>query len=63
MHSMGGWFEDCPSNGRSASETGPEAIVRTLLQTVSIPFTKPARPQKIVVRDRDSVFLRGVLKI
>lgn len=48
-----------------ASETGPEAIVRTLLQAMEHPNSpaKPARPQKIVVRDREiQFFLRGVLQ-
>lgn len=47
------------------SETGPEAIVRTLLQAMEHPNSpaKPARPQKIVVRDREiQFFLRGVLQ-
>jgi len=43
-------LEDCPSNGRGI-RAGPEAIVRTL-QAMSISPPKPARPQKIVVRDR-----------
>lgn len=48
-----------------ASETGPEAIVRTLLRAMEHPNNpaKPARPQKIVVRDRElQFFLRGVLQ-
>lgn len=48
-----------------ASETGPEAVVRTLLQAMEHPNSpaKPARPQKIVVRDREiQFFLRGVLQ-
>ena len=48
-----------------ASETGPEAIVRTLLRAMEHPHSpaKPARPQKIVVRDREIQFyLRGVLQ-
>jgi hypothetical protein len=48
-----------------ARETGPEAIVRTLLQAMEHPNSpaKPARPQKIVVRDREiQFFLRGVLQ-
>lgn len=48
-----------------ASETGPEATVRTLLRAMEHPNSpaKPARPQKIVVRDREIQFyLRGVLQ-
>lgn len=48
-----------------ASETGSEAIVRTLLRAMEHPNNpaKPARPQKIVVRDRElQFFLRGVLQ-
>jgi hypothetical protein len=44
---------------------GPEAVVRTLLRAMEHPNTpaKPARPQKIVVRDREiQFFLRGVLQ-
>lgn len=47
------------------SETGSEAIVRTLLRAMEHPHgpAKPARPQKIVVRDRElQFFLRGVLQ-
>lgn len=46
-------------------ETGPEAIVRTLMRAMEHPHSpaKPARPQKIVVRDREIQFyLRGVLQ-
>ncbi|WP_414530725.1 DUF6930 domain-containing protein [Nodularia chucula] len=46
-------------------ETGPEAIVRTLMQAMEHPQSpsKPARPQKIVVKDREIQFyLRGVLQ-
>lgn len=46
-------------------ETGHEAIVRTLLRAMEHPHNpaKPARPQKIVVRDRETLFyLRGVLQ-
>jgi hypothetical protein len=45
--------------------TGPEAIVRTLLRAMEHPQGPgiPARPQKIVVRDREIQFLlRGVLQ-
>lgn len=45
--------------------TGPEATVRTLLRAMEHPHSpaKPARPQKIVVRDREIQFyLRGVLQ-
>ena len=47
------------------SESGPEAVVRTLLRAMEYPQgpSKPARPQKIVVRDREiQFFLRGVLQ-
>jgi hypothetical protein len=46
-------------------ETGPEAIVRTLLRAMEHPHSpaQPARPQKIVVRNRELQFyLRGVLQ-
>ncbi|UBF26933.1 hypothetical protein K9N68_02795 [Kovacikia minuta CCNUW1] len=46
-------------------ETGPEAVVRTLLRAMEHPHNpgSPARPQKIVVRDREILFfLRGVLQ-
>jgi hypothetical protein len=46
-------------------ETGPEAVVRTLLRAMEHPHTpaQPARPQKIVVKDRELQFyLRGVLQ-
>lgn len=48
-----------------APEAGPEAVVRTLLRAIESPQgpVKPARPQKIVVRDREiQFFLRGVLQ-
>jgi len=48
-----------------ASDAGPEATVRTLLRAMEYPNSpaKPARPQKIVVRDREIQFyLRGVLQ-
>ncbi|HEY9876703.1 MAG TPA: hypothetical protein V6D12_24985 [Candidatus Obscuribacterales bacterium] len=48
-----------------AAEIGPEAIVRTLLRAMEHPHSpsQPARPQKIVVRDREIQFyLRGVLQ-
>ncbi len=48
-----------------ASDTGLEATVRTLLRAMEHPNSpaKPARPQKIVVRDREIQFyLRGVLQ-
>ncbi len=47
------------------SDAGPEAIVRTLIRAMEQPHhpAKPARPQKIVVRDRElQFFLRGVLQ-
>ncbi|NEP14961.1 MAG: hypothetical protein F6K14_33260 [Symploca sp. SIO2C1] len=46
-------------------EMGPEAIVRTLLRAMEHPHSpaRPARPSKIVVRDREiQFFLRGVLQ-
>ncbi|AFY50337.1 hypothetical protein Nos7524_4589 [Nostoc sp. PCC 7524] len=46
-------------------DTGPEAIVRTLMRAMENPHSpaKPARPQRIVVRDREIQFyLRGVLQ-
>lgn len=46
-------------------DTGPEAIVRTLMRAMEHPHSpaKPARPQRIVVRDREIQFyLRGVLQ-
>lgn len=46
-------------------ETGPEAVVRTLIRAMEHPHNpgSPARPQKIVVRDREVLFfLRGVLQ-
>ncbi|ARV61970.1 hypothetical protein BZZ01_28095 [Nostocales cyanobacterium HT-58-2] len=48
-----------------APETGPEAIVRTLMRAMEHPHSpaKPARPQRIVVKDREIQFyLRGVLQ-
>lgn len=48
-----------------SSDAGPEAVVRTLLQAMEYPHSSamPARPQKIVVRDREiQFFLRGVLQ-
>jgi hypothetical protein len=48
-----------------AIETGPEAIVRTLMRAMENPHSpaKPGRPQRIVVRDRQIQFyLRGVLQ-
>jgi hypothetical protein len=48
-----------------APDTGPEAIVRTLMRAMEHPHSpaKPARPQRIVVRDREIQFyLRGVLQ-
>ncbi|WP_036487678.1 hypothetical protein [Myxosarcina sp. GI1] len=47
------------------SEMGIEAIVRALLRAIESPQhpARPARPQKIVVRDREiQFFLRGVLQ-
>ncbi|MBG1268274.1 DUF6930 domain-containing protein [Nostoc sp. WHI] len=48
-----------------ASDIGPEAIVRTLMRAMEHPHSpaRPARPQRIVVRDREIQFyLRGVLQ-
>jgi hypothetical protein len=48
-----------------ATDTGPEAIVRTLMRAMENPHSpaKPSRPQRIVVRDREIQFyLRGVLQ-
>lgn len=48
-----------------SSETGPEAVVRALLRAMEHPQSpaRPARPSKIVVRDREIQFyLRGVLQ-
>jgi hypothetical protein len=48
-----------------SAKTGHEAIVRTLLRAMESPHsaTLPARPQKIVVCDREvQFFLRGVLQ-
>lgn len=47
------------------SNTGPEAMVRTLLKAIENPHNPatPARPQKIVVKDRQlQFFLRGALQ-
>jgi hypothetical protein len=46
-------------------DMGPEAMVRTLLRAIETPHSpaKPARPQKIVVRNRETqFFLRGALQ-
>ncbi|QZZ21326.1 hypothetical protein J5X98_02240 [Leptothermofonsia sichuanensis E412] len=46
-------------------DSGPETVVRTLLRAMEHPHNPgtPARPQKIVVRDREILFfLRGVLQ-
>ncbi|MEG3436642.1 hypothetical protein V0288_05875 [Pannus brasiliensis CCIBt3594] len=46
-------------------EAGPEAMVRTLLRAIETPQNpaRPARPKKIIVRDRETqFFLRGVLQ-
>jgi hypothetical protein len=46
-------------------EMGLEAVVRTLLRAIEMPHSpaRPARPQKIVVRDRQiQFFLRGALQ-
>ncbi|MEO0457897.1 MAG: hypothetical protein AAF152_15130 [Cyanobacteria bacterium P01_A01_bin.114] len=47
------------------SDTGHEAVVRALLQAIEHPqgTTDPARPRKIVVKDRElQFFLRGALQ-
>jgi len=47
------------------AEAGPEAVVRTLLRAIEKPHAqaRPARPQKIVVCDREiQFFLRGALQ-
>jgi hypothetical protein len=47
------------------AEMGPEAVVRTLLRAIENPHgpAKPARPQKIVVQNREiQFFLRGAIK-
>jgi len=47
-------------------DSGPEALVRTLLRAMEAPSgsqVQPARPQRILVRDREmQFFLRGVLQ-
>ncbi len=46
-------------------DTGLEAVVRTLLRAIESPHhpAQPARPQKIIVRDREiQFFLRGALQ-
>ncbi|MBD1912467.1 MULTISPECIES: hypothetical protein [unclassified Leptolyngbya] len=47
-------------------DSGPEALVRTLLRAMEAPSgaqIQPARPQRILVRDREvQFFLRGVLQ-
>jgi hypothetical protein len=46
-------------------QNGPEAVVRTLMRAMEHPNSpaKPARPQRIVVKDREIQFyLRGVLQ-
>ena len=48
-----------------APDTGLEAVVRTLLRAIESPHhpAQPARPQKIIVRDREiQFFLRGALQ-
>lgn len=48
-----------------SSDSGPEAIVRTLIRAMENPRRpgNPARPQKIVVRNREiQFFLRGALQ-
>ncbi|MBD2325864.1 hypothetical protein [Alkalinema sp. FACHB-956] len=48
-----------------APTAGPETVVRTLLRAIEYPHSpaQPARPQKIVVRDREMQFyLRGILQ-
>jgi hypothetical protein len=46
-------------------ETGPEAIVRTLLQAIEYPHQpgRPGRPKKVVVRDREiQLYLKSILQ-
>jgi hypothetical protein len=46
-------------------DTGLEAVVRTLLRAIESPHhpAQPARPQKVIVRDREiQFFLRGALQ-
>jgi hypothetical protein len=48
-----------------SADMGPEAVVRTLLRAIEAPHhpAQPARPQKIIVRDRQmQFFLRGALQ-
>ncbi|RMF23883.1 MAG: hypothetical protein D6756_07945, partial [Cyanobacteria bacterium J083] len=48
-----------------SADTGPEALVRTLLKAIENPQTPgdPAIPEKILVKDREiQFFLRGVLQ-
>lgn len=48
-----------------AADTGPEAVVRTLLRAIESPHhpAQPARPQKILINDRQlQFFLRGALQ-
>ena len=48
-----------------SGEMGPEAVVRTLLRAIESPHhpAQPARPQKIVIGDRQlQFFLRGALQ-
>ncbi|MEO0540281.1 MAG: hypothetical protein AAFZ80_05365 [Cyanobacteria bacterium P01_A01_bin.105] len=47
------------------SETGNEAVVRSLIQAIEHPHSgcDPARPRKVIVKDRElQFFLRGALK-
>jgi hypothetical protein len=48
-----------------SADMGPEAVVRTLLRAIEAPHhpAQPARPQKIIVSDRQmQFFLRGALQ-
>jgi len=48
-----------------SAETGPEAVARSLLKAMEHPHNpaEPARPKKIIVKDREvQFFLRGVLQ-
>lgn len=48
-----------------SSETGMEAMVRTLIRAIETPqsYGQPSRPKRVVVRDREiQFFLRGILQ-
>jgi hypothetical protein len=63
------WVDGSEGSVRSMEivppDTGLEAVVRTLLRAIESPHhpAQPARPQKIIVRDREiQFFLRGALQ-